>query len=275
MTLTDPFKIRDHVADFAGISQRYSELSAQTLARRDNRLDLGYGELAAERLDLILPGSPTPGAPVHIFIHGGYWRAGSKAEYAYIAEPVVAAGGIAVLVDYALMPQSRMADLVAQVRRALAWVSSHIADYGGDPARVTASGHSAGAHLASYLASSAPGESGFTTDVKALLLVSGIYDLTPIPDSFLQPEIRLTPGEVRTWSPLDAQHTPDIERILLVGGDETAPFHAQAEALHRILPAGRSSLHSLPGLNHMSVILEMGDPNSAAGQMLAEVVSNS
>lgn len=275
MTMKDPFKIRDHVADFAEISQRYSELSAQTLARHDHRLDLGYGELASERLDLILPKPPASGAPVHIFIHGGYWRAGSKSEYAYIAEPIVAAGGIAVLIDYALLPQARMPDLVAQVRRALAWVASHIGDYGGDPKRITASGHSAGAHLASYLASTAPGEDRLSTDVKTLLLVSGIYDLAPIPESFLQVEISLTPDEVETWSPLDAEHMPDVERILLVGGDETAPFHAQAKALHGILPAAQTALRALPGLNHMSVILEMGDPDSAAGRILAEIVTNS
>lgn len=275
MSTKDPFKISDHVADFAEISFRYAELSAKTLDQQIHQLDVPYGEVEAERLDLILPKTQTRGAPVHMFIHGGYWRAGSKADYSFIAEPIVAAGGIAVLADYSLMPQARMPDLVAQVRRVMDWVKQHIGDYGGDAERITVSGHSAGAHLASYLAASAPQEDRPVPSVKKLILVSGIYDLAPIPKSFLQAEIALTSKEVENWSPIDADHASDVERIILVGGDETKPFHTQAEELRAVLPGSQHSLRTLPGLDHMSIILEMGDPKTAAGRILADAVANS
>jgi acyl-CoA reductase-like NAD-dependent aldehyde dehydrogenase len=65
----------------------------------------------------------------------GYWRMFSKRDYAYIADAVTAAGAIAVIVDYALMPQVRMAAIVDQVRRAERWIAERIADHGGDPSR--------------------------------------------------------------------------------------------------------------------------------------------
>ncbi|WP_306258654.1 alpha/beta hydrolase [Pararhizobium sp. IMCC21322] len=275
MPTKDPFKISDHVADFAEISLRYAELSAKTLDQQTHQLDIPYGELETERLDLILPKTQTRGAPVHMFIHGGYWRAGSKADYSFIAEPIVAAGGIAVLADYSLMPQARMPDLVAQIRRAMEWVKQNIGDFGGEAERITVSGHSAGAHLASYLAASAPHEDRSVPNVKKLILVSGIYDLAPIPKSFLQAEIALTLSEVEHWSPINADHAPDVERIILVGGEETKPFHTQAEELRAILPGSQHTLRTLPGLDHMSIILEMGDPTSEAGRILADVVANS
>ncbi|WP_245523663.1 alpha/beta hydrolase, partial [Mesorhizobium sp. M8A.F.Ca.ET.167.01.1.1] len=69
----------------------------------------------------------------------------------HMAATVTRAGAIAVIVDYALMPAVRMAAIVDQVRRAQQWVLACIAQYGGDPERLTVSGHSAGAHLATMV----------------------------------------------------------------------------------------------------------------------------
>src|SRR4051812_17582875 len=112
--------------------------------------DIAYGSGAGEKLDLFFPDRPRNNLPVHIFIHGGYWRMFSKQDYSYIADTVTNAGAIAVIVDYALMPAQRMAVLVDQVQRAKLWVIEHIAEHGGDPTRLTVSGHSAGAHLATF-----------------------------------------------------------------------------------------------------------------------------
>jgi arylformamidase len=275
MPTRDPFKISDHVSDFNDISRRYAELSAQTLSRHSHHLDLAYGANAAERLDVILPQTRVQDAPVHMFVHGGYWRAGSKSDYSYMAEPIVAAGGIAVVIDYALMPQARMPELVSQVRRAAYWVDHNISEFGGNAARLSVSGHSAGAHLASYLAATAPGEAPQACRARKLVLISGIYDLAPIPNSFLQPELGLTWKEVEDWSPLDADHHADAGRSIIVGGEETAPFHSQARELQEILSDSDCNLRTLAALNHMSIILEMGNPATAAGQILSDIVANS
>ena len=50
------------------------------------------------------------------------------------------------------MPPAVSIERIAlQMTEALAWVWRHVADYGGDPHRITLLGHSAGGHLAAML----------------------------------------------------------------------------------------------------------------------------
>lgn len=277
MTDIDPFRIRAHVPEFDAISTDYKVRSDAT--RRQHRAwrDLSYGEHPDERLDLFLPEGNGP-KPVHVFIHGGYWRANVKEDYAFVAESVIAAGAIAVIVEYTLMPKVRLATLVDQVRRAAAWVATHAAEFGGDARAISASGHSAGGHLASYLLSRGATEAtGPAVPVRKLLLVSGIYDLAPMTQSFVQPEIALTAEEVAAWTPLGATPAVPSQVTLAVGENETAPFHAQAADYDTVLRrhGAASRLVTVPGLDHMSIVREMGEPASAMGRLVAEVIDRS
>src|SRR5947207_12952369 len=72
--------------------------------------------------------------------------------------------------------------MVAQVRRAVAWVARHAAERGGDPARLYLGGHSSGAHLAgNVLVTDWTKEFERPADlVKGALCVSGMYELRPV-----------------------------------------------------------------------------------------------
>ncbi|MCR8725397.1 alpha/beta hydrolase [Frigidibacter sp. ROC022] len=268
----DHFKIRDYVPEFDEISKTYARLSAATSARWSVTRNIVYGSGDRQSLDVIRDGRAASGRPVHIFIHGGYWRAGRKEDYAFVAEPVIAAGGVAVLVEYDLMPAVRLADLVAQCRAAFAWVADHAGDFGGDAKRITVSGHSAGGHLASWLAARTTAEPPLPRIPREMLLLSGIYDLAPIPSSFLQPEIALTPEEVADWSPMTAILLPGCTRLLAFGADETPPFRDQARAYAAHLgDSGR--LLEVAGCNHMNIVLELGNPQHPLGQALMRMVA--
>ncbi len=91
-------------------------------------------------------------APVFVWIHGGAFVNGSNAIPTYDGTAFARDGVVAVVVNYRLgvdgfalidgAPANRgILDQVA----ALEWVRDHIAAYGGDPARVTIAGESAGA----------------------------------------------------------------------------------------------------------------------------------
>lgn len=271
----DPYRIRSFVADFDAISAEIVARSRALAARSMIWSGSAYGEGARERIDILLPPNLRAGAPIHMFIHGGYWRSGDKADYACVAAPVLAAGGIAAIVEYDLMPKARLATLVGQVRRAVAWLASQAPGLGADPARLTVSGHSAGAHLASYLAATGVGEANSpATPIAGLLLVSGIYDLSGIPDSFLKDEAQMTVAEARAWSPLTAHQQAGSKRIIALGAEETPPFHDQAHRLHRLYRSvgADTGLMVLPGLNHMNVVLGLADPGHALGQALADLV---
>ena len=188
MSLPDPFLIRAHVADFEGIVADYGDASANTRAAFPERRTVNYGAGRDEVLDLYLPAIKPPGQglrPIHLFVHGGYWRAFSKDDYAFVADAITAAGAIAAIMDYSLMPAARLKVLVGQVRRAASWLAVEAESFGGEAQALSASGHSAGAHLASFLACRGPHENErVPTPAQSVLLVSGLYDLDPITRSF-------------------------------------------------------------------------------------------
>lgn len=274
--MTDLYYNRAFIPDFDAIMAETAARSRAFVQGRDLRADISYGPRPRQAYDLILPDHPRQGGPIHMFIHGGYWRAGEKDVHHLVAAPVLAAGGIAAIVTYDLMPDTRLGTIIAQVRCAALQIQARAASLGADPARFTVSGHSAGAHLASLLAARAPGDQTQPTlpDLRGLLLVSGIYDLGGIPDSFLKNEAGMTPEEAALWSPRAAVHRPDLMRILTCGEAETAPFHDQVKELASLLPAPRELRVELR-LNHLSTVLDLADPMRPLGRRLADLVANS
>ncbi|MEO3999383.1 alpha/beta hydrolase [Mesorhizobium sp. CAU 1732] len=278
MTGEDLYRIRDFVPDFDAIAAEIAARSRVLSEHARMRTDIAYGTRPREVLDLVFPEKPAAGAPLHVFIHGGYWRSGDKADYRCVAAPVVAAGGVAAMVEYDLMPGQRLPMLIGQVRRAVLWLQNHATDFGADPERITVSGHSAGAHLSSFLAATGPDEevAAALPDIKAMLLVSGIYDLSGIPDSFLRNEAQMTHAEATAWSPQTSTHHAGPRRILAYGADETMPFHQQARHLHdKLSAAGQSpDLLPVPHLNHMSVVLDLADVDGTLGKKLPDLITS-
>lgn len=278
MTSQDLYRIRDFVPDFDAIAAEFAERSRKLAETAEVLADIRYGVRDREVLDVILPAHLKAGAPLHVFVHGGYWRSGEKENYRLVAAPVLAAGGVAAIVEYDLMPGQRLEMLVDQVRRSVLWLEKHAGDFGADARRLTVSGHSAGAHLASFLAAIGPEEKAAPPlpSISALLLVSGIYDLSEIPGSFLRDEARMTPSEAAAWSPLTSSQLPGPQRIIAFGADETRPFHKQAAALSTQLHGedSASELLSVPSLNHMSVVLDLADPAGTLGGRLKNMVAS-
>lgn len=275
MSRPDPYRIRSFVPDFDAISAEIAARSKALAARSLIWAGSSYGGGARERMDILLPENLRRGAPIHMFVHGGYWRSGEKEAYTCVAAPVLAVGGIAAIAEYDLMPGTRLPVLVDQVRRAAAWLAAQAPGLGADPARLTVSGHSAGAHLASYLAATGPDDPGPPrTPVAGLLLLSGIYDLSDIPGSFLKDEARMTPAEARDWSPLTSHHHAGPSRIIAFGAEETPPFQDQAQRLSRLLARSgcEAQLMVRPGLNHMNVVLDLADPARPLGRALSDLV---
>ena len=281
MSSSDPFLIRAHVPRFEAIVADYGEASEATRAAFPDRRTVAYGAGQDEVLDLYVPPAEAPGRdlrPIHLFVHGGYWRANTKDTYAFVADAITATGAIAAIMDYSLMPAARMAVLVGQVRRAAAWLAAEAGSFGGDPQALSASGHSAGGHLASLLVCRGPHESeSVSSPVRSVLLVSGLYDLDPITRSFLQPELQLTEEEVALWSPVSAIPSPGASISLLVGDRETKPFHEQAAAfLHRLDQAGTPGrLATVEGEDHMTIVRELGRPGTPCAGFLADTIRSS
>jgi arylformamidase len=272
----DLYRNRDFIPDFDEIIAETAARSREFAKRVDMRPNVPYGPGSRERMDIIFPPRIAKGAPLHVFIHGGYWRSGNKEDHWLVAAPVLAVGGIAALVTYDLMPGTRLDAIVVQIRAAVRHLVAMAPDLGADATRLTASGHSAGAHLASYLAAIGPEEKSppDLPALRGLLLVSGIYDLTGIPGSFLKSEAKMTVAEAAAWSPLASRQLHGPRRIVMVGEFDTAPFHEQGRRLVSSLErTGQDGAFRVEaGLNHLTIVLALGDPNSAPGRCISDMV---
>ena len=114
--------------------------------------DIPYAEPAEplQTLDVYAP-PDAKNLPVVVWIHGGGWQMGDKAEVREKPAAFAKKGFVFVSVNYRLMPKVTMGELVRDVAKSVGWVHQHVAEYGGDPQRLFIMGHSAGAQLAALL----------------------------------------------------------------------------------------------------------------------------
>jgi len=223
-------RIPDHEAYAAG----WSAASLQTRGSAPCRLDVAYGDRPRERLDLFFPDDPgrLRAAPIHAFIHGGYWYAQAKENFSYVAQGLIQEGVIVAVLDYELCPDVDISEIVRQVRAALAWLWRNAEEFGGDPQRIFASGHSAGGHLtAMSLATdwAAFGDGLPNTLVKGGVTVCGVFDLEPIRLCFLNDILGLDESMVRLESPLYNLPVEPVSLVVAVGECESAEFIRQSQ----------------------------------------------
>jgi acetyl esterase/lipase len=112
--------------------------------------DLTYAErdTGPLRLDLYRPEGPAP-APVCLWLHGGGWMRGSRADRAAERLVPLAEAGIAVAaVQYRLSGEATFPAPLDDVRAAVRWLRRSADRFGFDASRVGAWGGSAGGHLA-------------------------------------------------------------------------------------------------------------------------------
>ena len=259
------------VPDAAACIAHYAEQSRR--ARESLRCTLGvpYGPTRAERLD-VFP-ADSPGAPVFVFIHGGYWRSLSAQDFSGVALGLRPLGITTVVVDYALAPAVSIDEITRQARAAVAWVLRHIGEHGGDPTRVAVGGHSAGGHLAAMcLETDWQGDYGLPRDpLAAAVLVSGLYDLNPLRYSYLQPAIQLDDGVIRRNSPLFAVRRCTTPVLITWGEGESSEFARQSSSFHAAWQAAGnvSELVGQPDANHFTAIHGFEDAASPLNCWLA------
>lgn len=110
-------------------------------------------------LDVYLPADGSAeNAPVLLQVHGGAWTIGTKEQQGLpLMHHLAEKGWICVAINYRLAPRDPWPAQIIDVKRAIAWIREHIAEYGGDPGYLAITGGSAGAHLAT-LAALTPGD---------------------------------------------------------------------------------------------------------------------
>jgi len=250
-------------SEFESIVGRFVGDSARAREELDCELNIPYGPTKAERLD-VFPGEP--GGPVVVFIHGGYWKILTSAEFSFVARGPVARGATVIVPSYALCPSVTIDEIVRQHRAVIAWVHKNAGDFGADPQRLVAVGHSAGAHgVAMILGTDWTHDYGLPAEVvRGACAMSGLFDLRPLPYTFVQPALQLTWDQVLRNSPI--LDLPRSAPPLLVthGGRQTAEFVRQSvDFLAAWQGEGLPGEYwTQPGCNHFDELYPFADPDS-------------
>ena len=249
------YDVENAVANFPDYISYYIKASETTRKILKNRVTVAYGHTVMERLT-IYPAS-NPNAPVLVFVHGGYWKLGLGDDYDFVAMGLSLANFTVVLVTYALAPSVTIPEIVRQVRSSVSWTAKNIDAYNGDPTRIFIAGHSAGGHLAAMATLTNWKEYGLSYDVlKGILAISGLYDLEPVAQTFVEPTLRITAEQVLSSSPLRLITPSAIPLIVAWGALETAAFQKQSSNyLQAWLNAGNTgSSLIVSGANHFSIL---------------------
>jgi arylformamidase len=274
-TLDLQYNARATVPDITPMLNEYASVSAQARATLPCALNVAYGPHPDETLDIFPAQGKRPG-PVLIYLHGGYWRLLSKDDSSFMAPTLTRAGITVVAVNYSLAPAVTLDHIVDQTRRAVAWVHQHIGQHHGDGRRLVIAGSSAGGHLAAMvLARDWQENYGMdSTAIAGAVLLSGLYDLTPLVDTHINEWMHLSLEDARRNSPIFAlpDHRPPI--LVSYGSNETAEFKRQS---HDYLAAWQTSgaqaeYVEMPNTNHFDLVLHLNRFESPLVQKLLKLL---
>ena len=263
------YNLRQRHPDYDDYFVVWEAESARVRDTYDCILDVRYG--AGPNMTADLFPAPAGGAPIQVFIHGGYWRSLDKDIHSFPAEGFVAAGGAAVSLNYALAPAVTLDAIVEQCRTAIEWIADNAGRLNGDPGRIFVSGHSAGGHLTAAILCTDWAARGRPVNlVKGGTPISGIFDLAPLMETSINDDVRLDAEAAARNSPIHNLPPPGAGGaiIAVVGASETPEFVAQNRVFADAWQAHgfEATVMEIEGLHHFNVVMEMGRPGSALTQ---------
>ncbi|MGX1693787.1 alpha/beta hydrolase [Microbacterium keratanolyticum] len=141
-------------------------------------------------MDVFTPASATEPLPTVVWIHGGAWISGSKEDVDPYMQILAGEGYTMIAVDYTRGPEGVYPLAVHQINEALAYIVDNADDLGVDPSQIVLAGDSAGAQLASQVATivTNPDYAALmdmtpaltSSQLVATVLNCGVYDLSAL-----------------------------------------------------------------------------------------------
>lgn len=272
---TQQYNVRAMIPEHSRIFTRWQKESAHVRRSQAALLDIAFGESPGERLDFFP--ARFAGGPLLVFIHGGWWRSLDKSDFSFIAAPYTRAGYNVALTNYTLAPAASIEEIVMQQARALAWLYRNAEAYDVNPQRIALAGHSAGAHLAAMLM--AAQWQTFAEDlpadlVKAGILMSGLYDLSPILHAdFVNVDLKLTIDTATALSPAWMPQSHRTPFLTAAGGLESDEFKRQTALIaDRWKSAHRGDIPA-PEANHLTICDAFATPGTPLFNKTMELLS--
>jgi acetyl esterase/lipase len=209
-------------------------------------------------LDIYAPTGEKP-APVVVFIYGGGWKDGNKAEYRFVAAALAARGFLTVVPDYRLFPQVRFPAFLQDNAAAVAWTKANIGRYGGEPNRIFLMGHSAGAYNVAMLTLDKQWLAAVgldpDRDIAGTIGLAGPYDFLPLHDPELE-DIFAPAGDLRLSQPITFARGNAPPMFLAAGTADTTVLPRNTEHLAAAIrrDGGVVEERLYPGVNHTKII---------------------
>jgi len=120
--------------------------------------------------------------PCIVYFHGGGWMCYSKCIYTTLCRRLAKMGYVVFNVNYSLSPKNKMDKILNDCKEAVDFVQKIADNFGGDKNKIIFAGDSAGAHISAMLAGFAKhnkyNNSSLKENIKALILLYGVFDLT-------------------------------------------------------------------------------------------------
>ncbi len=207
------------------------------------------GEARKEKLDLYFPaGAARADRPAVVFIHGGGFTGGDKAEYrsASVSADLCRAGYVVVSCNYVLGPKSKEGvwpQNIKDCRDAVRWVRAHAKELGVNPEKVAVAGGSAGGYLALMvgLSDDKTGPGG-DPSAKHSAKVSAVIDMYGVVN-FSKHGKGVVPGvsaaDQAAYLPENQCDVKDPAVLILHGTADTTVDIAQSDAMAKALLAAK------------------------------------
>ena len=220
---------------------------------------VAYGANPRLTLDIYRPEKGAVNAPVIVFFYGGNWVSGERKDYAFVGQALAARGFVVVIPDYRLYPQVRYPDFLDDSARAVAWVERKIAAYGGDPKRIYAMGHSAGAYNAAMLALDGRWlrkQGSDPSHLRGWIGMAGPYNFLPVSNPTTRPVFHYpdTPADSQPINQVKSGAPPAL--LIAANNDDTVNPQRNTGALADRLRAIRVPVREIyyDRVNHASLV---------------------
>ena len=226
---------------------------------------VAYGAQPRQRLDVWTPKRRAATLrPIVVFFYGGAWVKGARGEYGFAGRAYATRGFVAVVPDYRLVPTVRFPTFIEDGALAVKWTRLHAREFGGDPARITIAGHSAGAYIGAMLTL----DRRYLRDagvpdgtVRAAALLAGPYDFLPLTDRRASDALGNWPRPKET-QPITYARADAPPMWLAAGTADTTVNPRNSEALAaRLKTLGApATLREYPGKSHVDLVLGLSKP---------------
>ncbi len=253
----------------------YNALAPADTGGRIEKVDISYGGLRRQKLDVYVPARSAGATPVVVFFYGGSWNSGSKADYAFLGKALASQGFVAMVADYRLVPEVRFPDFLSDSARAVIWAHDNAQQFGGDPNRLFILGHSAGAYNAVMVGLDDHYLRALGYDrsiIRGVVALSGPYDFLPL-------DVESTVAAFGRAEDLDA-----TQPINFVSRNVPAMFLATGEADTTVRPrntyrlaeklkclGASTTVRTYEGIGHVDILLALSLPFRGKAPVLDDV----